>query len=450
MKRLTWLFIALLIALNPAFSQKKEVAKVKTIVIDPGHGGVKPGAQGAKIQEKDLVLQVAMKFGKLIADNYPDVNIIYTRTTDVDVALSERAHIANRSKADLLVSIHANSHPTHQPSGVETFVMGLSQSKSNMEVAKKENADILLEANYADNADYKGFDPNSPESYVQFAMFQNAFIDRSLNFASFIQKQYASHINTVNRGVKQAELFVLYKTTCPAVLTEIGFISNPTEEAYMMSDIGQGTLAECLLRAFAQYKSQLEGVKMPAKFEIDLPGYGKNAPSKAELAARAKAEADSIAAIQEEMLAQLRADSIAKAEADSSAAMQPIGQKQDNTALHEPAQHRAPESTKPIDEPYVPKEVVKTTEGVTYRVQFLVSPKPLQPGDKKFKGVEGYEMYKQDGTYRYTLGNCATTKEAAKTQYEVRKKGFDDAFVIAFYNGQRISIQQAREMLEKE
>lgn len=444
MKRLTWLFIAVAIVFSPAFAQKKDVAKVRTIVIDPGHGGVKPGARGAKIQEKDLVLQVAMKFGKLISDNYPDVNIIYTRTTDVDVALSERAHIANRSKADLFISIHANSHPTHQPSGVETFVMGLSQSKSNMEVAKKENADILLEANYADNADYKGFDPNSPESYVQFAMFQNAFMDRSLNFAGFIQKQYASHINTVNRGVKQAELFVLYKTTCPAVLTEIGFISNPDEEAYMTSDMGQGTLAECLLRAFAQYKSQLEGVKMPAKFEIDLPGYGKNAPSKAELAARAKAEADSIVAMQEEMLAQLRADSIAKAEADSIAAMQPIGM-----GKYASAQPRAPESTTPIDEPYVPKEVEKVTEGVTYRVQFLVSPKPLQPGDKKFKGVEDYEMYKQDGTYRYTLGNCATTKEAAKIQYEIRKKGFDDAFVIAFHNGQRISIQQAKEMLEK-
>ncbi len=386
-----------------------------------------------------------MKFGKLIADNYPDINIIYTRTTDVDVALSERAHIANRSKADLFISIHANSHPTHQPTGVETFVMGLSQSKSNMEVAKKENADILLEAGYADNVEYKGFDPNSPESYVQFAMFQNAFMDRSLNFAGFIQKQYAGRISTVNRGVKQAELFVLYKTTCPAVLTEIGFISNPAEEQYMMSDMGQGTLAECLLRAFAQYKAQLEGTKAPAKFEIDLPGYGKNAPSTAELAARAKAEADSMAAIQQAMLAQQMADSIARVEADSIAAMQPVG-----TTHDKPAPPQAPESTKPIDEPYVPKEEVKTTEGIVYRVQFLVSPKQLMPGDKKFKGLEDYEMYIQDGTYRYTMGNCATTKEAAKIQYEVRKKGFDDAFVIAFYNGTRISIQQAKEMLEEQ
>jgi N-acetylmuramoyl-L-alanine amidase len=453
MKRLTWIFIALFMVGTPAFSQKKEVAKVKTIVIDPGHGGVKPGAQGAKIQEKDLTLAVALKFGKLIADNYPDVNIIYTRTTDVDVALSERAHIANRAKADLFVSVHANSHPTHQPTGVETFVMGLSQSKSNMEVAKKENADILLESNYENNSDYNGFDPNSPESNVQFAMFQNAYLDRSLNFAGFIQKEYSRNIKTLNRGVKQAELFVLYKTTCPAVLTEIGFISNPTEEAYMMSDIGQGTLAECLLKAFAEYKAQIEGTQVPAKFKIDLPGYGKNAPSKAEQLAEAKRVADDIAAEEKEEQQRHIADSVAKVQADSIAAIRAAAAKQNAEATKGKKKKHVKEQAPVTQEDSTETQASQTAaaekkNGITYRVQFLVSPKRLDDGNKAFKGVEGYDMYEQDGTYRYTMGDEPTTTAATRIQYELRKKGFKDAFIIAFYNGKRISIQQAREMEE--
>ena len=213
MKRLITIFIVLLVAAGPVFSQKKDTYRVRTVVIDPGHGGAKPGAQGSRSFEKAITLSVAKKFGKLIHDNYPDVKVIYTRTTDVDISLAERARIANRNKADLFISIHANSHPTTVPNGVETFVMGLSESKANLEVAKKENADILLEADYKDNADYSVFDPNSPESYVLLTMFQNAYLEKSLNFAQAIQSQYMRNIKTINRGVKQAELFVLYKTT---------------------------------------------------------------------------------------------------------------------------------------------------------------------------------------------------------------------------------------------
>ncbi|MBQ4296098.1 MAG: N-acetylmuramoyl-L-alanine amidase, partial [Prevotella sp.] len=229
------------------------------MVIDPGHGGAKPGAQGGRTQEKHITLAIAKKFGKLISDNYPDVKVIYTRTTDVDISLAERAHIANRNKADLFISIHANSHPTAAPTGVETFVMGLSESRANLEVAKKENADILLEADYKSNDAYKGFDPNAPESFVMLAMFQNSFIDKSLNLAQAIQNQYKQNLKTINRGVKQAELFVLYKTTCPSVLTEVGFISNPSEEAFMISDEGQAKIAISLFNAFMTFKATEEG-----------------------------------------------------------------------------------------------------------------------------------------------------------------------------------------------
>ncbi|MBR1548546.1 MAG: N-acetylmuramoyl-L-alanine amidase [Prevotella sp.] len=273
MKRLFALIIVLILCGGVALSQKKEANRTHTVVIDPGHGGAKPGAQGSRSQEKNITLAVAKKFGKLIEDNYPAVKVIYTRTTDADISLAERANIANRNKADLFISIHANSHPTATPSGVETFVMGLSESKANLEVAKKENADILLEKDYKSNAAYNDFDPNAPESYVMLTMFQNAHIEKSLNLAQAIQSQYKNNLKTINRGVKQAELFVLYKTAMPSVLTEIGFISNPTEEAFMLSDEGQAKIAICLFNAFMTYMATEEGITKPTKPVFNIAGY---------------------------------------------------------------------------------------------------------------------------------------------------------------------------------
>ena len=434
MKRLLLLFVALFIVSGTTFSQKRELGKVKTLVIDPGHGGDKPGAVGKHCQEKELTLSIAKKFGKLVEDNYPDVNIIYTRTDDTDVTLAERANIANRAKADLFVSIHINSHPTSVPVGMETFVMGLSRSRANMEVAKKENADILLEKGYQDNSEYQGFDPNSPESYVMFSMYQNAFIDKSLNFAQFTQEQYKSNIKTTNRGVKQAEFFVLYKTAMPAVLTEVGFISNPAEEAYMMSDEGQATIAVCLLNAFANYKAQEESVAKPKKMEIDLPGYGKNK-------ARKPTPQGSPAADSTYKAQQQQDDALAAAILQSQGEEVP---KADIEAPEVPAFHQ--------EEAELSQEVNKdeiVIEGVVYRVQFLTSEKPLKEGAKEFKNVTGYQEYKQDGVYRYTMGNETTIAKAKNIQSEMRKKGFKDAFVIAFYNGKRISLQEARELQEQ-
>ncbi len=441
MKRLLILFVALLIVSGPAFSQKREPGKVKTLVIDPGHGGDKPGALGKHCQEKELTLSIAKKFGKLVEDNYPDVKVIYTRTTDVDVTLSERANIANRAKADLFISIHINSHPTSVPVGMETYVMGLSRSRANMEVAKKENADILLEDGYKNNSEYQGFDPNSPESYVMFAMYQNAYIDKSLNFAQYTQDQYKSSIKTTNRGVKQAEFFVLYKTAMPAVLTEVGFISNPAEEAYMMSDEGQATIAVCLLNAFANYKAHEEAVAKPQKMEIDLPGYGKNKTRKPT--PQGTAEADST------LQAQIKQD-----DALAATILQSQGEEPPKATIDPYPEKNVPPSIEPyrqVEEEIhtvVSKDEIEV-KGVTYRVQFLTSEKELKSGAKEFKGVTDYQVYKQDGLFRYTMGNENTIARAKNLQNEMRKKGFKDAFVIAFYNGKRISLQEARELQEQ-
>ena len=448
MKRLFCLFIVLACVNGAAFSQKKQAGQVKTVVIDAGHGGDKPGAVGRKCQEKTLTLQMALKLGKLIEDNYPDVKIIYTRTTDVDITLAERARIANKAKADLFISVHCNSWTNSTPTGVETYVMGLSQSKANMEVAKKENADILLEKGYKDNSDYQGFDPNSPESYVMFAMYQNAYLDKSLDFAGYIQEQYRSAIKTINRGVKQAEIFVLYKTAMPAVLTEVGFISNPEEEQYMMSDEGQATIVSSIFKAFVTYKSGVEGVKPPANLKIDLKGY-KDKSSKKE--AR-ESVIPSVPPVKEETTAPVAP--IAK-EAEAPTADQPTTfvPSTAKTNVEPPLPMDEPRMSEPV--PAAPQTEVASqskptaaTTGIVYKVQFMTSGKALKQNAREFKGITDYEYYMQNTTYCYTTGSFATAREAANYQKEVREKGFKDAFVVAFCNGERISLQKAKEMQE--
>ena len=421
MKRLLFLLVCCLVSAGSVSAQKKEAGKVRTVVIDPGHGGIKPGAIGKHCSEKDIVLQVAKKFGKLINDNYSDVKVIYTRTTDVDIALSERAHIANTAKADLFISIHANSHPTSTPTGVETFVMGLSKSKANMDVARKENADILLESDYKNNSAYQGFDPNSPESSIIFAMFQNAYLDKSLTFAEMIQKQYGKTLNTVNRGVKQAEFMVLYMSAMPAVLTEIGFISNPTEERFMMSDAGQAKIAVALFNAFMAYKCAEEGTQPIAKPVIDLPGYGKNAPAKEEV--KPLPETDTVPAV----------DTTVAAAVDVTQGVAPA-----DTVVSQPEPEPAPVVLPD------PAEV----ERPVYKVQFLSVSHPLKEGARELRGVTDYDVYEENGTFRYIKGSVSNINKAKALQRELRELGFKDAFVVAFYKGKKISIQQARELSE--
>ena len=456
MKRLFYLFIVLACVNNVAFAQKKALGQVKTVVIDAGHGGAKPGAIGKKSQEKELTLSMALKLGKLIEDNYPDVKVIYTRTKDVDIDLAERARIANKAKADLFISIHCNSWTNSTPTGVETYVMGLSQSRANMEVAKKENADILLEEGYKDNSDYQGFDPNSPESYVMFAMYQNAYLDKSLDFAQYIQEQYKKSIKTVNRGVKQAEIFVLYKTAMPAVLTEVGFISNPEEEQYMMSDEGQASIVVSIFNAFVSYKSATEGVKKPAKLKIDLPVAEKDrATTRQEEAPEAVETPATTAPVQQTEPAktasvELPGDLVVSNENMN---VEPPLPKEEPQGKGTTVEAPAAETPAGVEGTETEKEQDGTEQsddwqkGVVYKVQFLSSSKGLKDNDREFKGITDHEYYLQKGVYRYTTGRFRAVRDAVALQKIVREKGFKDAFIVAFHNGERISLQQAKELL---
>jgi len=229
---------------------------IKKIVIDAGHGGKDPGATIGKSYEKDIVLDVALKTGKLIKKMYPDIQVIYTRDCDVFVPLMDRADIANKQKADLFISIHANICSTESTSGSETYILGQHRSQENLDVAKLENSVILLEDDYSTR--YEGFDPNSAESYIMFELIQNEFLEQSRLFADKVQNHFISHAKRKDRGVRQAGFLVLRKTAMPSVLIELGFMSNKTEIDFMEKEMGKTQLAESIVKAFSEYKLRFD------------------------------------------------------------------------------------------------------------------------------------------------------------------------------------------------
>lgn len=234
----------------------QNVIRFKTLVIDAGHGGKDPGAIGSKAYEKNITLAVALKLGKYVNENFPDIKVVYTRSKDVFVPLDERARIANMNKADLFISIHANWVGNPAIKGTETFVLGLHRSQDNLEVAKKENSVIVLEDDYS--AKYEGFDPNSTESYIIFELMQNAHLDQSIQFASLIENQFSSKGGRYSRGVKQAGFLVIRETAMPSVLVEVGYLTNRDEEAYLLTSDGQAETASAIFRAFREYKNEYE------------------------------------------------------------------------------------------------------------------------------------------------------------------------------------------------
>ncbi len=396
-----------------SFSSKfKPIFAIKTIVIDAGHGGKDPGCHGVKYKEKDIALAVALKFGKYIEDNMKDVKVVYTRKTDVFPSLMERANIANKAKADLFISIHCNSACyrdkklkkdicNNDAHGAETYVMGIKNEKGKMDVSQRENSAILLEDDYVKK--YEGFDPNSDESYIIMSMFNDSYVDQSLNFASKVQKQYGEKVGRKDKGVKRASLLVLWKSYMPSVLTEIGFLTNPAEEQFLGSAKGQDYLASGLFRAFREYKDEIEGVtkkyddafekqekyRMTPEDSIEVKELSKS------LTPVVKDSADTLKEDEEEVV------------------------KKDNS--------ETPKSTS--DSPIV------------YKVQITSSDKQIPLTSEKFAGVEKPGEYVDKGIYKYTSGECKNQSDASKLQALLRKNGFKDAFVIAMQDGKRIPLK---------
>ena len=261
------------------FSQKKEFV----VVLDAGHGGHDPGNIGInKVKEKDIALKLVLEVGKLLEKN-SNIKVVYTRKTDVFVNLWERGDIANRVDADLFVSIHCNSWHTKAPNGIETYVLGLSGNEKNFAVAKAENKVILLEENYEEK--YKGFDPNSPESFIGLTLMQEEYLDQSIQLASIVQENLIKEVKGKNRGVKQNRFVVLYQTYMPSILIESGFLSSPIDYRYMNSSSGQEKMSRAIFNGIKTYANQLALNSVSNEYDIvvDEPDEKMTATTSKEL-----------------------------------------------------------------------------------------------------------------------------------------------------------------------
>ncbi len=268
------LFIMTLLSVNISVGQSN-LGKIRRVCIDAGHGGKDPGAPGLKTSEKHIVLSLALKVGKMIEQTYPDIEVIYIRKKDVFVELKERTRLANYHKADLFISIHANSvdlelNPKGKSiKGVQTYVLGSHSSKENLQVAMKENSVIQYEDDYS--IKYEGFDPSSPEAYIMFNLLRSIHLENSLSLASQIQGEIIKSTRQNDREVRQGPLWVLKDVAMPAILIEVGFISNPEEEKYMMSATGQDKIAKGIFKGFQAYKAKVErkALNQPAKVAVE-------------------------------------------------------------------------------------------------------------------------------------------------------------------------------------
>lgn len=255
--RLKLIVMMLLIGVSTSYGQYGDTFKV---LLDPGHGGSDPGTNHHGYYEKTIVLNVALKVGKLL-EKYPDIQVVYTRKTDVAIGLKERANFANKSKANLFISIHCNGVKNTEPFGVETYVMGTARNATNLEVAKKENSVIMLEKDY--QVHYEGFDPNKPESLIGLKLAQEENIEQSINFASKVQSNFVERLKRKDRNVKQAPLWVLDATVMPGVLLELGFLSNKAEGYFLNSNNGQDLMAKAIADAIISYKNEVYGGATP-------------------------------------------------------------------------------------------------------------------------------------------------------------------------------------------
>ena len=376
-------------------AQKAAQKKAFTVVIDAGHGGHDPGAMGKLTQEKKLNLEVSQRLEQQIKLHHPDVKVVMTRKNDVFLTLQQRADIVNKNNADLFICIHTNAAENRNVTGTETFVLGVDKMQSNLDVAMRENAVMLLEDDY--QTTYEGFDPNSVDSYIMFELMQDQYIDQSLNFATLVQHQFTD-IGRSDRGVRQAGFWVLHKSACPSVLIEMGFISNINEEKYLASDKGKEDITNSIYQAFEQYKSAYD-----RKHGIVKASQAESKP------------------------AEVKADKPAEAKAA-----------------------KPEEAAKPAeDKANKPEEAAKPAEAKAdkpvYKVQIFSTLKPVPAGDPTFRGLKNCQCTKDGKFYKYTYGEDADYQTILDIQQELKTK-FKDCFIVAFLGNKQIPVKEALQM----
>jgi N-acetylmuramoyl-L-alanine amidase len=419
-------------------AQPAPPVKQWTVVIDAGHGGKDPGTLGSKSKEKNVALSVALKTGKYISENLKDVRVIYTRDNDTFIGLDERSAIANRNKADIFISIHANGMDDKRPFGAETWVLGQSMDDANLKLAMKENSVITFEEDY--QTKYEGYDPNSVESFIIFSLMQNTYLKQSTEFASIIQSQFRDRIGRKDRGVKQAGFVVLWRSTMPSVLVELGFLSNAEEEKYLISETGQDFLASAIFRAFRDYKSTIDnrsGIKNVNGEVKDSAGKKPAAVKAAETPAVKPAETASVKP--------------AITAAEKLVENKPAAIPADKTVADKPSAEKSPAgSEKP---PTVSEKISavseKTTtvpagEAIYFTVQISAVPKSKAPKQIRFKGIETFDRIESGERYKYVAGKFSIIDQALAYRRTIAKD-HPDAFVIAVQNGKIIPLREAVE-----
>jgi N-acetylmuramoyl-L-alanine amidase len=352
------------------------------VTLDAGHGAHDFGATYSGHVEKNINLAITLKVGKLLEQN-PKIDVIYTRKTDVFIDLIERANIANRANANIFVSIHCNASKNKAADGTETYVMGMSKIASNLEAAKKENSVITLEKDYKQK--YEGFDPNSPESMIGMTLMQEEYLENSISLASKVEDGFAALGKKVRQGgVKQAPFMVLHKAYMPRILIETGFISNPVEGAALDSEDGQNEIAKAIADAIISYKKEYFG-----------NGNGDSYNDRSSLKISEK----------------------------------PI---KDNSS---PTKPKLNSEEKEVND--------KNSTGIIFKVQLSASIKKVELTPSNFNGLKDISMLSENKYYKYMYGETPDYNEAKKRLQEAKSRGYDTAYLIAFKNGTKISIQDA-------
>lgn len=371
-----------------------------TLVIDPGHGGHDAGALGAISKEKNINLAVALRFGKYVEQNLPEVRVIYTRTKDVFIPLNERANIANRANADLFISVHTNALPAGKIArGFETYTLGMHRAKDNLDVAMRENSVISMEKDYQQR--YQGFDPRSSESYIIFEFIQGKNMERSVELARMIQRGVCDGANRPDKGVHQAGFLVLRETSMPGCLIELGFITTPDEERLLNNDSRVDDIARGIYEAFAKYKNKYDR-------SVSVPY-------------RAKDSEDV---------------NIPKIVPDQ----EPAPKTRVVTRGKQPKREEAtPEQPKRVEKKVKRAEVA---DAPVFKLQIFVGSRNLRKGDAHFKGETDYDSFQEGNLVKYTLGASTNYNEIYRLRKEKLDK-FPEAFIIAFKNGQKYDVNQA-------
>ena len=401
------------------FPSTAEAQRLFTVVIDAGHGGKDSGTVGNGGKEKDITLAVAKLVGAKIRSAHPEVTVLYTRSTDVFVGLQARADYANKHKASLMLSIHVNSAPSKEVHGTETYVLGIAKFANNLSVAMRENKAMLLESDY--KTIYRGFDPTSTESYIMFDLMQDAYFNKSIDLANKIQRQYRA-AGRYSRGVRQDVLWVLSQSAMPSILTEIGFLSNAREAAFMLSEEGQQTLASAITLGFTAYyrafRGKSSGDKKPSE------------PSEEKSKTEEKSDSTSQSA---------KAEASSQQETEQSSPRDQV-----EHALQKSKEERTAKGGKGTTDPAKTKASTPATQssasetGITYRVQFLSSPEKIDVQDARFRKLPTpVERVKVGKTYIYLL-SPTPSKAKAQQQLSALPRVYRDAFIARYQGTKRL------------